>query len=356
MIARPTRPPLLRVLILAVLAAALAGCGNASFYAQSISGHLRLMSEREDIAGLIADPATPDDLRRRLTFATEMQAFAVRELALPDNGSYRSYVDVGRGFVVLNVVATPELSLDPVTWCFPITGCIAYRGYFDPAEAEAFGQGLADEGLDVALIPASAYSTLGWFDDPIVSTLLFSADYRVAGTIFHEMAHQRVYVAGDSTFNESYAVAVEREGVRRWIATTGDRALLAAWETDERRQQDFLDLVLGTRTELDALYRSALDEEAKRAGKERIFAAMQDGYQRLRASWGGYAGYDNWFARDLNNAHLALVATYNQYVPAFENLLDEVGHDMAAFHAAVERLAALPPTERAAELARLGQG
>ena len=154
------------------------------------------------------------------------------------------------------MVATPELSLDPVTWCFPVTGCIAYRGYFDPEDAVEFGQALADRGLDVALIRASAYSTLGWFEDPLVSTLLFSADYRVAGTIFHELAHQRVYVAGDSTFNESYAVAVEREGVRRWLATTGDRAMLAAWETEASGTQDFLDLVLGTRAELDALYRS----------------------------------------------------------------------------------------------------
>ncbi len=338
-------------LVLTLLA--LGGCSTAGYYAQTIRGHLAIMGAREDIGALIADPGTPADLRQRLEFAASIRTYASAELALPDNGSYRSYVALDRRYVLWNVVATPALSLEPKTWCFPVAGCVAYRGYFAEADAIAFAAGLRAEGLDVAIAGAGAYSTLGWFNDPLPSTILGGPSYGVARTIFHELAHQRVYVAGDSAFNEAYAVAVERAGVRRWLDDEGTPELRAAYERDEARYDGFLALVLSARGDLDALYRSAASEEAKLAGKARIVADLRRDYPGLKASWDGFAGYDGWFAQNLNNAHLALIATYNSLVPAFERMLAAEGGDMAAFHGAVATLAALPKPERDAALARL---
>jgi predicted aminopeptidase len=314
------------------------------------------MGAREDIAEVIADPATAPELRSELEGVEAMIAFAATELALPDNGSYRDYVDIGRPYVVVNVVATPELSLDPVTWCFPVAGCVPYRGYFDIEEARTFAESLVAEGYDVTLSQSPAYSTLGYFNDPVPSTMLARGEVALAGTLFHELSHQRVYVEDDSMFNESYAVTVEREGVRRWLGAFGGAGAVAAYEADLRREEAFLDLVLGARAELDALYRSTASDDAKRAGKAAIFAELRRDYAGLKASWGGYDGYDAWFDRDLNNAHLAAVGTYEEQVAAFEALLRQQGGDMAAFHAAVEALAALPPAERDAALAALERG
>ena len=335
-----------------LLATILAGCASDGYYRQSISGHLQLMSQRQDIAELIADEATPADLRRRLAIVTEALQYAGDNLALPDNGSYRSFVDLGRPYVIWNVVAAPALSLDPVRWCFPVVGCVSYRGYFDPADAIAFAEGLVAEGNDVAVVGARAYSTLGWFDDPLPSTIVFDADYDLVGTIFHELAHQRVFVTGDSTFNESYAVAVERAAVEMWLAENGTPSLRAAYERDRRRQEQFLGLVLGARAELVALYRSELDE-ADMLMQQQIFDRLRADYARLRESWGGYPGYDAWFSQNLNNAKLALVATYNSGVTAFQQFLTENGGDWEAFHVAVEAIAKLPEPERDAALARL---
>ena len=185
----------------------LGGCTNAGYYSQSIGGHLDLMAKRQDVGTLVADESTPPALKQKLERARAIREFASAELALPDNGSYRSYVDVGKPYVTWNVVATPALSLKPKKWCFPVVGCVAYRGYFDEADARFYGDELAGENMDVVVAGARAYSTLGWFDDPILNTILFDAEYRFAGTLFHELAHERVFIAGDSSFNESYAVA-----------------------------------------------------------------------------------------------------------------------------------------------------
>lgn len=338
----------------AALALVLAGC-SSGYYAQSIRGHVSLMSQRESVERLIADPATAPELRTRLEIAEHARAFAERRLAVPASGSYAAYVDLGRRYVTMNVVATPEFSLVPQSWCFPVFGCVSYRGYFAEADAVAFAETLESQGLDVALSGSSAYSTLGWFNDPLLNTIIFDAPYQVAGTIFHELAHQLLYVPDDSTFNESYAVAVERAGVRIWLGEVGSPELVAAYETDLRRSEEFLSLVLGARDDLERLYRLPLDEEAMRERKAGVFTALRGDYQRLKASWGGYAGYDGWFDRDLNNAHLATIATYNAFVPAFQRLLADAGGDMAAFHAAVEALSRLPKAERDALLEDLAR-
>lgn len=331
----------------------LAGCTTAGYYAQSIGGHLDLMAKRQDVGNLVADDSTPAALKQKLARAEAIREFASVELALPDNGSYRSYVDVGKPYVTWNVVATPALSLEPKTWCFPIVGCVAYRGYFDEADARRYGDELVVEDMDVTVVGARAYSTLGWFDDPILNTILFDAEYRFAGTMFHELAHERVFVAGDSAFNESYAVAVEREGVRRWLARSSSPAMQKAYDQEQVRREQFLALVLATREKLEALYASSLDDAEKKRDKARLFDELRAGYARLKATWNGYSGYDGWFAVDLNNAKLALLATYNVHVQAFERLLIEQQRDMVEFHEAVEALSKLPKDAREAELARL---
>ena len=331
----------------------LGGCTSAGYYAQSIGGHLDLMSKRQDVGALLADESTPPALKQKLERADAIREFASAELALPDNGSYRSYVDVGKPYVTWNVVAAPALSLKPKTWCFPVVGCVAYRGYFDEARARAYGEELSAENMDVVVAGARAYSTLGWFDDPILNTILFDAESRFAGTLFLELSHEQVFVAGDSSFNESYAVTVEREGVRRWLESNSAPGMQRAYDNERGRREDFLALVLATREKLEALYASSRDDAAKMREKDRLFDELRSGYARLKVSWDGYSGYDSWFAKDLNNAKLALLATYNAYVPAFERLLAEQHGDMAKFHQAVEALSKLTKDERDAELARL---
>jgi predicted aminopeptidase len=311
------------------------------------------MAKREDVGTLVEDASTPPELKQKLERAKAIREFATDELALPDNGSYRSYVDVGKRYVTWNVVATPALSLQPKTWCFPVVGCVSYRGYFDEADAQAYGDELAAEDMDVAVVGARAYSTLGWFDDPILNTILFDAEYRFAGTLFHELTHERLYIAGDTAFNESYAVAVEREGVRRWLARNASPAMLEAYAQERSRREEFLTFVLATREMLEVLYASSMDDAEKMREKARLLDELRAGYVQLKASWGGYAGYDGWFANDINNARLALLATYNVHVPAFERLLAEQQGDMRKFHEAVEELSKQPKEERDAELARL---
>ena len=328
----------------------LGGCG---YYAQSIGGHLDLMAKRQDIGTLVEDESTPAELKKKLERAKEIREFAIEELALPDDGSYRSYVDVGKPYVTWNVIAAPALSLQPKTWCFPVIGCVSYRGYFEESDAREYADELESEGMDVAVAGARAYSTLGWFDDPILNTILFDAEYRFAGTLFHELTHERLFVAGDSSFNESYAVAVEREGVQRWLARNATPSMLEAYALERARRDEFLALVLATRENLETLYASSMDDGDKLLEKERLFGRLRLGYAQLKASWGGYSGYDGWFANDLNNARLALLATYNAYVPAFERLLADQDGDMSKFHEAVEALSKLPKEERNAELERL---
>lgn len=311
------------------------------------------MAKRQDVGTLVGDASTPPELKERLARAEAIRTFASEELALPDNGSYRSYVDVGKPYVTWNVVAAPALSLTAKTWCFPVIGCVSYRGYFDEADAQAYGDELAAEHMDVTVVGARAYSTLGWFDDPILNTVLFDAEYRFAGTIFHELAHERLYIADDTSFNESYAVTVEREGVRRWLARSSTPGMLTAYDRERVRREEFLDLVLATRGKLETLYASSMDDAGKTREKARLFAELRANYARLRISWGGYSGYDDWFASGLNNAKLALLATYNVHVQAFERLLAEQEHDMLEFHQAVEALSKLPKNERDAELERL---
>lgn len=331
----------------------LSGCASLGYYGQAASGHIQLLNARRPLDSVLADPDVPATLRQRLELARELRAFASRTLALPDNGSYRSYADVQRPYVVLNVFAAPELSLQPRRWCFPLVGCVSYRGYFDPAQARHFAAGLRERGDDVYLAPVPAYSSLGWFDDPLLNTFIHWSNPQLAELIFHELAHQRLFLPGDTPFNESFATAVGRLGVRAWLTQHGTVAERESYERELERREQFLALVQSTRAALEQVYASNREASDQRREKARLLADLRDRYQRLKQQWGDYAGYDGWFANDLNNAKLGSLHSYTRLVPAFEALFSQSGGDFAAFYRAAEELGHLPPAEREARLLAL---
>jgi predicted aminopeptidase len=324
----------------------LGGCTHLDYYRQAVQGHLDIMSRREPVVDILSDPGRDAELRERLRVAQAIRAFASEELALPDNASYRSYVDLGRDAVTWNVFATAEFSLEPRLWCFPLVGCVAYRGYFFKDPAQRFARSLREQGLDVYIGGATAYSTLGWFDDPLLNTMLGRGETALAGIVFHELAHQVLYVEDDTAFNEAFAVTVQEQGVRRWLRCRRGAAELAAYEQLLQRAQGFLDLVDSTRRGLAAFYASGLEEAAMREAKAGLIQAMRDRYARLKADWGGYGGYDAWFDGPINNAKLVSVAVYRDLVPDFERLLRRCGGELARFYARVAELGDLSPELR----------
>ncbi len=288
-----------------LMAFALTGCSAAPYYWQAASGQLELWQKSRPIDDWLADPQTDAQLKARLKQVQEIRAFASGDLALPDNGSYRSYADLGRPYVVWNVFAAPDLSLQPKEWCFPVAGCVTYRGYFAEQGARSFAHGLESEGYDTYVGGVPAYSTLGWFDDPVPSTIIGYPDTEVARLIFHELAHQVVYVQDDTTFNESFATTVEQEGVKRWVKAQNAPQKLAQFEQSQARKRQFVALVLEYQGKLAAIYDSSRSDEEKRVLKAQTFAAMRADYTELRRGWGMPSGYDAWFAGPLNNAQIA---------------------------------------------------
>lgn len=339
----------------AIAAAALAGgCAQLGYYMQAAQGQYALMADARPIDDWLADPHTADKLRTKLSRVKEIRRFAAAELGLPDNGSYKNYADLKRPFVLWNVVAAPALSLDPVKWCFPIAGCVNYRGYYSKDAAQAFAGELRQQGLDVQVGGVPAYSTLGWFDDPVLSTFIQYPDGELARLVFHELAHQVAYAKDDSQFNESFAVAVEEVGVERWMARFGDDKMRRAFTEYEGRKKDFLALLLKHRKALKENYESDAPDAAKRSAKAALFQSLKDEYQVMKAGWGGYAGYDRWFAEPLSNAHLASIATYHDFVPGFRALLQQQ-KSMADFYATVKRMASEERDVRHQQLAALGE-
>jgi len=335
---------------------ATSGCASVDYLAQSASGHFSLLHAARPVKEAIADPLIPEPLRMRLQLTQRMRDFAVSELKLPDNASYRSYADLKRGAAVWNVVAAPELSLKLETWCFPIVGCVGYRGYYDKAAAEAAAAPLRAQGLDVGVYPVPAYSTLGWMNwlggDPLLSTFVQWPEGELARLIFHELAHQVAYASGDTTFNESFATAVERIGSRRWLEANATADVRAQQLAIEGRRQDFRSLVRAYRDRLDAVYKGDAPDADKRARKAELIAALRADYETLkRERWNGFKGYDAWFA-DVNNAALGAQAAYDDKVETFERLFAAEGSDFPRFYAEVQRLARLPKAERDAVLAR----
>jgi len=332
---------------------ALSGCNTLGYYFQAIDGHLEVMRRATSFEEAIAKPGANDTLRLQLARIRAIREFASRELALPDNGSYRRYADLGRPYVVWNVFAAPEYSVRPVESCFPFAGCVPYRGFYAEADARSYARQLAEKGFDTYVGGVAAYSTLGWFDDPVLSTFIGFPDAELARIIFHELAHQMLYVRDDTPFNESFAVAVEQEGVRRWLANQGDaraRQELQRWSVSQARRAEFFALLIRHRGILAELYASAASEMERRGRKSRQFDILQSDYQALKKSWGGFTGYEHFFAQGANNALLASIAVYTDHVPAFAALLEKHRGDLGAFYAEARQLAGMERSARAALL------
>ncbi|MDU9024422.1 aminopeptidase [Pseudomonas corrugata] len=340
-----------RLLFPGLLLLLLNGCSNVGYYGQLVSGQLRLLQAREPVDQVIADPTRDARLREHLAKAREARTFASAHLHLPDNKSYRLYADIGRPYVVWNVFATPEFSLAPQNHCFPIAGCVAYRGFYSQSAARGEAALQRLRGMDVSIGGVEAYSTLGWFNDPILSSMMHWGDERLATLIFHELAHQRFYVQDDTEFNESFATFVEQEGTRQWRASRG----LAPDDGKQILQRDqFIQLILETRQRLEKLYAQPLPIEQMRQQKAQAFERLRAEYAQLRDSqWAGDKRYDAWVYAPLNNARLLPFGLYDQWVPAFAALFRQESGDWVAFYAAVEKLGKLPMDERKAALKAL---
>jgi predicted aminopeptidase len=337
----------MRAACLVTMAWSLPGCG-AGYLLQAAKGQWQVLRARQPITRVIAAPATAPTLRSRLEQVRAARAFAVRELALPDNASYTTYAALGRPYVVWNVVAAPEFSLAPHRWCFPFTGCIAYRGYFREADARRYAAALAAQGEDTLVAGVSAYSTLGKFADPVLDTMMGYGDLDLVGTIFHELAHQLVYVKNDTEFNESFAMSVERAGVARWLAAQGRSGELAAWQQRQADQAEVLKRLAGGRVQLARLYAAPMPVAERRVAKQQGMAAITRSVREFESQRGLRSGYDAWLEAGLNNAHLVAVATYFDCVPGFERLLAAQGDDLNLYYEAVRRLARGPVAGRRA--------
>ena len=345
---------MVRLFLAGWLIVLLSGCSSIRYYSQLAGGQWQLLQAREPIAEVIADPSRPQLLRDHLVESQKARTFASQHLHLPDNQSYRLYADIGRPYVVWNVFATQEFSLSPETHCFPIAGCVAYRGYYSQGAARGESALLKQRGMDVAIGGVEAYSTLGWFNDPIMNSMMNWGDERLATLIFHELAHQRFYVKDDTEFNESFATFVEQEGTRQWRAARG----LAADSLSTSKQRDqFIQLVLDTRQRLETLYTQPLATDAMRQAKAAQFERLRAEYRHMRdTQWGGDKRYDAWVNQPMNNARLLPFGLYDQWVPAFAALFAREGGDWVRFYVAVETLGGLPVGQRKAALRQLEGG
>lgn len=342
-------------MLLSTVVCGTTGCSTLAYYAQSVNGHLDLLQRARPVPQWLADTQAGDPLKRRLVLSQEIRDYAVSELGLPDNASYRRYADLQRGAAVWNVVAAPELSLTLQTWCFPVVGCVSYRGYFDRAAADAYALQMRASGLEVSVYGVPAYSTLGKLPfnalaDPLLNTFIDYPEGELARLVFHELAHQVAYATDDTVFNESFAVAVERIGGARWLSQAGRSAAREEYQRLEARRNQFRALTEAYRERLHAIFESALTDAEKRAAKATVMAQLRADYERLKLErWGGYSGYDNWFA-SVNNASLGVLSAYSELVASFERLFERQGRDFPRFYGEVRRLAALPIQERRAAL------
>ncbi|MCW9030583.1 MAG: aminopeptidase, partial [Gammaproteobacteria bacterium] len=325
-------------------------CSSFGYYMDLMAGHSELMEQQKPVAEILATKGTRPELRHLLEKSQSMRDFASKNLHLPENDSYRTYADLKRPYAVWNVVAAKEFSTKAKKWCFLFVGCLSYKGYFSKEEAVAYAEELKKEGYDVYVAGANAYSTLGWFDDPLLNTMMYKSEARRAGIIFHELAHQVVYIDNDSAFNEAFATTVEQEGIRRWLVRNGENNKYKEYLIDKSRDAQFNQLLQQTRERLKAVYKRNTIDQEKRIAKQQAFAHLQRDYQKLKNSWGGYNAYDKWMSQELNNSHLLLIATYYDLVPAFTALLNKENNDLKKFYIAVEQFGQLDKEKRDKQL------
>jgi predicted aminopeptidase len=324
----------------------LGGCVNLSYYAQAVSGHMELLHRSKPISKIIADPETDHKLRSALAKVIILREFASRELKLPDNKSYTSYADLQRPYVVWNVFASPELSVELKEWCFIKAGCVNYRGFFSETKAKRYAEKLKNDGYDVYVGGVRAYSTLGWFNDPILNTFIGYSETDLARLIFHELAHQVVYVPGDTVFNESFATTVEYEGVTRWFESNGTSAEQVTFHKKKKIKTIFIKLVLEHRQHLQTLFSTNISDADKRIGKLRLSDKLHKQFLQLKTATPELNRYDLWFKQQPNNAQLATVSVYTQWLPAFQSLLVQQNGDMNQFFEVVKEISKLPQNER----------
>jgi predicted aminopeptidase len=341
-----------QILLLNIMAAfiilfTVGGCAGPGYYSQAVAGQWRLMRDRVSIDEVLMDPQT-DSLRAdQLRHVRQILEFAESELQLPAGDSYDSFVATGRKAVVWNVVAAPEFSLSPRKWCFIVAGCVPYRGYFDQNDAVRFSQKLQGKGLDSTVSPAAAYSTLGWFSDPLLDTMLRRSGWQLAAYLFHELAHRKLYVRGDTNFNEAYARQVERIGIEAWLREKKHANDREQWSKAEKAAGEFQKLLTGTREDLVGLYTSGISREQMRLHKQEILDALRIAYGSLRdQQWNGHDYFGAWFDQPINNASIALLQSYEGGRCAFHRLFNEAAQSPAQFHSLAEKMGSLDQEER----------
>ncbi len=340
---------LFAIATLGTAGALLAGC-SLPYYWQAAAGQMALLGKRAPVEAVIEDPLTSEETRESLRKVLEIRRFAVVRLGLPDNDSYATYVELERAYVVWNVVAADEFSVDPRTWCFPFAGCVSYRGYFDEASARRFAARLDADGLETVVSGATAYSTLGYFADPVLNTMIDGPEHYLAEVLIHELAHQKFYLRDDSDLNEAFATAVAEYGTQRWLMLSGDADGIAEYRERAGRRTEFARLISAQRERLRSIYAGDDPVDVKRRAKQAAFETLRAEYEVLKQTWDGGANYDEWFSRPLNNAHLASVATYRFWLPGLRWLLESRGLD--GFYAEVEALGELAPEQRHESLQR----
>lgn len=330
------------------------GCDSSQFYYQAAKGQWQILNARQPIKDLLEDNETPGETKQRLKWVLEARAFAETSLQLPIGEAYTSFVALDHPYVVWNVFATQAYSMEGKSWCYPIAGCVTYRGYFDEAAAVAYANQLASAGMDTYVGGVTAYSTLGWFEDPVLSTFLYGDEIRLKALLFHELGHRKLYVQDDSVFNESFATAVELIGVQQWLANRQSSHQFETFIARLKRKDEFVELVLKHRELRADLYGSTLPIPEKEAKKQALISQLREEYLQLKVRWGGYNGYDEWFEGSLNNAQLSTVATYNSLLSGFLALYQGQGQDIAAFYSACQALVDLSKKDRHATLQELG--
>ena len=346
-----------RVTIFIVLITFLSACSGPGYYLQAVSGQWRLMHSRQDIQSLLDNPATSSELGADLVAAEQIKAFAESNLDLPSNGSYSSYVEVDGDALVWNVVATEEFSLEAKKWCFPVAGCVPYRGFFKQQKAKDSAAQLRKKGMDVFVSPAAAYSSLGWFNDPLLSTMVSGSDIRLAAYLFHELAHQRLYIKGDGLFNEGYASFVEETGIKLWLESKQRQDELFQRQRLQNASKDFQKLIGEVRYDLADIYQTDKPETIKRQLKAEVFQSFSDSYEQLSTEkWSGKRYYASWFEGPVNNARLALYNTYEGSHCAFQELFDQARGDLLEFHRLAEQKSRLQIEDRAVWLKRTCAG
>ncbi len=334
----PATNKILLAFVVAVWVITLSSCSTISYYRQSVSGHLQLLKAQQDLLTVLQSPDTDPELKQRLHMITRIRDFASNVVKLPNNNSYRSYADIGRQYIVWNVFATPALSLNPHQSCFLIIGCLSYRGYFKKSDALAYMNNLENEGFDVYLGGVTAYSTLGWFDDPILNGMLERSDLELARLIFHELAHQQLYIKDDTEFNEAFADAVALIGLEYWLESNTTAEQRREYAEELAHEKQFTMLVLSYQEKLAQLFQSDIADVKKLSLKKSTYRQLRQDYESLRENWGDYDKYDDWFGHKLNNAKLAAVSTYRNLVPLFVIAYQASGEDISVFYSHIEKI------------------